>query len=255
MGRFAVVDTHCHLDRYDDFDGVVARARAAGVEMMFVTFLPSDYLRLAPAMADAEGIDLGLGFHPMASRGFFPWQERIDIDAELELFAETVDDVPWIGEIGLDFSPDGAPHRELQERMLDTILSLDAVRERFLSIHLRYALRETVDALVAARVPRATIHGNGFTGDVADARYALDAGYYVSAVVPMLYDDAGREVVRSVPRDRLLLETDGPFGILDGEAMEPAGTALGVARVAELWGVSEEEVAEQLAANLREVRA
>ena len=85
----------CQVNSREDRDRNLAvaremleRAAAAGVEVFYVSFLPSDYAAGGGEAASAVNVSRGLGFHPMAARGFFPWVERIDIDRECELFAE-----------------------------------------------------------------------------------------------------------------------------------------------------------------------
>jgi TatD DNase family protein len=241
-----VTDVHCHVERHDDPRAVAERAAEAGVAIFHVTFLPSDYA----ALEDVPGTSRGLGFHPMAARGAFPWQESIDIERELDLFVELAPGAPWIGEVGLDSSPEGAPVRELQDRILATVLSAPGVSDRFITVHSRYAIEDVLSALTRAGATRAAIHGNGFTGGVTEIEAVLDAGFSFSLVPSMFYEERGRAVIESVPRDRMLVESDAPFGIVDGRAVEPAELGDAVARLAELWQTTEEDVSQQLAANL-----
>jgi TatD DNase family protein len=250
MSPIAVTDSHCHPDRFDDMTGVLGRAREASVDVFFITLLPSGFQRYRERDF-GPGVRLGLGFHPMASRGEFPWRSAIDIDRELELFADLGPSAEWIGEIGLDFSPEGAPFRGVQERVLDTILAVPGVTDKFLSIHSRFAPRECVDALGAAGATRVVMHGNGFTGDVDDARYVIDAGFHLSLVVSNFFDKRGRAIAEYVPPDRVLIETDGPFGTIDGRSAEPHEVGMSLQPLAEIWGKSQEEVAVQLDANLK----
>lgn len=252
MSRIAVTDSHCHPDRFDDMPGVLARAREAGVEVFFVTFLPSDFERYRERDFGA-GVRLGLGFHPMASRGQFPWRPEIDIDHELELFAALAPHADWIGEIGYDFSPEGGAFRDVQERVLDTILGVPGVTEKFLSIHSRFAQRECVDVLRAAGAERVVMHGNGFTGDVEDVRYVIDAGFCLSLVVSNFFDERGRSIIMAAPPDRVLIETDAPFGIVDGCPVEPCQLGMALEHLAVAWGMSQADAAAQLDANLKKV--
>ena len=219
-----VTDVHCHLDRFDDPSALAARAAAQEIEIFHVTFLPSDY-----ACVEAiQGTSRGLGFHPMAACGAFPWREAIDIERELELFVELAPSAPWIGEVGLDSSPEGAPVRDLQDRILATVLAAPGVTDRFITVHSRYAIDDVLTALTRAGATRAAIHGNGFTGGVAEIEAVIEA----------------------VPRDRMLVESDAPFGIVDGRSVEPAELVDAVARLVGVWQTTEEDVSQQLAANL-----
>src|SRR5689334_20412359 len=175
-----VTDTHVHLDRLADLDGAMARARHAGVTMMYVTFLPSQYAEARDLFADADDVIVGLGFHPMASQGWFPWVPTIDLDAEIELYPTLSASAVWIGEIGLDYTSEGAPFKQRQLQMLNAVLTAPTVRDKFASVHARAAMREAVDRLTAAGLTRAAIHANGFTEGVPEIEYLVDAGYSFS---------------------------------------------------------------------------
>lgn len=252
MSSIAITDSHCHPDRFEDMPGVLRRARNAGVEVFFVTFLPSDFQRYS-AQDFGPGVRVGLGFHPMASRGQFPWQPQIDIDRELELFAQLAPRAGWIGEIGYDFSPEGVPFRSVQERVLETVLRVPGITEKFLSIHSRFAQRECVEVLTGAGATRVTMHGNGFTGDVDDVAHVLDAGFSVSLVVSNFFDDRGRSIVECTPRERVLIETDGPFGVVDGRSVEPCELGMALEHLAAAWEMSPADAAAQLDANLKKL--
>jgi TatD DNase family protein len=245
-----VTDTHVHLDRLDDLAGAMTRARRAGVTAMYVTFLPSHYVQARELFADADDVVVGLGFHPMASQGWFPWMPEIDLDAEIELYPTLSESAVWIGEIGLDYTSDGAPHKQRQVQMLDAVLTAPTVRDKFATVHTRDGMREAVDRLAAAGVTRAAIHANGFTEGVPEIEYLVDAGYSFSVVPSMFFKDGGRQIVEAVPPDRVLIETDGPFGVIGDRTLEPADTWIAVTELARLWSVDSEEVTRIVADNL-----
>ncbi len=249
-----VTDTHVHLDRLDDLEGAVTRARQAGVTMMYVTFLPSQYVEARESFADADDVVVGLGFHPMASQGWFPWVPAIDLDAEIELYPTLSASAVWIGEIGLDYTSDGAPYKQRQLQMLDAVLTAPTVRDKFATVHTRDAMREAVDRLAAAGVTRAAIHANGFTEGVPEIEYLVEAGYSFSVVPSLFFSDRGRQIAEAVPPDRLLFETDGPFGVIGDRKLEPADARIAVTELARLWSVDEDEVTRIVAGNLDRLR-
>ena len=245
-----VTDTHVHLDRLDDLDGAMTRARRAGVTMMYVTFLPSHYEQVRDSFADADDVIVGLGFHPMASQGWFPWMPTIDLDAEIELYPTLSESAVWIGEIGLDYTGDGAPFKRRQQQMLDAVLTAPAVRDKFATVHTRDAMREAVDRLATAGVTRAAIHANGFTEGVPEIEYLVEAGYSFSVVPSLFFTERGRQIVEAVPPDRVLFETDGPFGVIEERKLEPADARIAVLELSRMWSVDEDEVTRIVADNL-----
>jgi TatD DNase family protein len=249
-----VTDTHVHLDRLDDLEGALTRARRAGVTMLYVTFIPSDYVDAESRFADSEDVIVGLGFHPMASQGWFPWMPEIDLDAEIELYPTLSADAVWIGEIGLDYTSDGAPFKQRQVQMLDAVLGAPTVRDKFATVHTRDAMREAVDRLAAAGVTRAAIHANGFTEGVPEIEYLVDAGYSFSVVPSIFFRKGGREIVEALPPDRVLIETDGPFGIIGDRTLEPADARIAIGELARLWSVDDEEVTRIVADNLNRLK-
>lgn len=244
-----LIDVHCHLDRYEDEAAVLQRARDAGVFINYVTFLPSDFVRYREQYRDTPGIEVGIGFHPMASLGRFPWTDQLDLHREMEIFGEYSDRSRWIGEVGLDFTVDGVPFQRMQRRMIEAVLDAPTVSGKFLTVHSRAAEYEMVDRLVAAGVKRAAFHGNGFTGELAELEYVLDAGFAFSVVSSMFYDDERRAIVEAIPRDRVIAESDAPFGIVDGRALEPHEVVLVRSELAGMWGMDEASVGRILADN------
>ena len=77
----------------------------------------------------------------MASQGWFPWVPAIDLDAEIELYPTLSASALWIGEIGLDYTSDGAPHKQRQLQMLEAVLTAPTVRDKFATVHTRDAMR------------------------------------------------------------------------------------------------------------------
>ena len=64
------------------------------------------------------------------------------------------------------------------------------------------------------------------------------------------FDERGRAIVAYAPPDRVLIETDAPFGLVDGRPVEPAGVGMALEHLSAVWGISPQEVASQLDANL-----
>lgn len=245
-----VTDAHCHLDQYEDSPAVLLRTLAAGVtRVVAVTFCPSHYGRLLrEGFSRHEGVELALGLHPMAVAGKIPFLDPIDLAQELRLFVEQAPGVRFIGEVGMDLSPDGESSREAQEQALDGLLNTAGVVDKVLSLHNRGAVPELVEKLRSAGARRPILHS--YTGTVQQLDAALDAGCHFSISPPMTLSGHGRAVIRALPRERILAESDGPFMSLDGRALEPQDVGIVHRYLGEQWGLTPSESAALLEANL-----
>ncbi|MGE3783228.1 MAG: TatD family hydrolase, partial [Alphaproteobacteria bacterium] len=153
--------------------------------------------------------------------------------------------VVGIGETGLDFYYDHSP-RELQERVFRTHIAASKASGLPLIVHARDADAEIAKILREEKPPGGVLHCFSSGRGLAEA--ALDLGFYISisGIVTFRNADGLRAIVRDVPLDRLLVETDAPYLApvpYRGQPNEPAYVAATAAAVAELKQVSREELA------------
>lgn len=253
-----LVDTHAHLD-FDKFDRdrpvVLARAREAGVVVIVTIGVDLPSSRQAVALAEAnEGVYATVGMHPHDAKA---------LDGEvLARFRELGghEKVVAVGEIGLDFYRDLSP-RDVQRRAFRAQLAWAARLGKPVVIHDRDAHEEIMDMLAswAGEQRGSSLEGrlgvlHTFSGDLAMAQRAIELGFYLSIAGPVTYKNAGRlaEVVRALPLDRLLVETDCPFLAPHphrGKRNEPAYVRLVAERVAEIKGMPLDKVAAETTAN------
>jgi len=241
-----MIDFHCHLDLYPDPHGVAAAAQEDQVMVLSVTTTPSAFAGTATLAAGRPLIRTALGLHPELAR------QR---SHELTLFDQFVSTTPFVGEIGLDGSPRFAQTRASQAEVFTHILrSCADVGGRILSIHSRSAAGPVLEALRANR--RAGIPVlHWFTGSTRQAQIAIDQGCWFSIGTPMLTTAKGRELVATLPRDRVLTETDGPFATRNGQALMPRDVADTVGLLSELWAIEISEAEARVVANGRELLA
>ena len=240
-----LIDTHCHLDS-DQFDAdreaVIERALATGVERMMAIGTgegPPD-LEAAIRLADRYPfIFATIGVHPHdASKAA---DETLDRLRELAHHPKVL----AIGEIGLDYHYDFSP-RDVQREIFERQLALAREAGKPIVIHTREAWADTLDLI------RSHWRGEGimhcFTGDEAQAREALDLGFYLSfgGVLTFPKAESTRQAARITPADRILIETDCPYLAPvphRGKRNEPAFIAETARRLAEVRGVTAEEIA------------
>ena len=251
-----LVDTHAHLD-FDAFaadrSAVLQRALAAGVEWILDVGADLISSRRAVALAAQEPhVWAAVGVHPHDSAGLVP--QALD---ELRVLA-CAPRVLAIGETGLDYARDLSP-RPQQREAFAAQLALARELQRPVIVHSREAAADTLQLLCdAARESGGRLCGvmHCFAGDAATARQALELGLYIGIAGPVTYPktEALGEVVREVPLERLLLETDCPYLAPQprrGKRNEPAYVRFVAERVAELRGLSPEEVGRATSDNAR----
>lgn len=245
-GRFELIDTHTHLNDAKfakDCESVIARAREAGVTRMINMGDTLASSEQAVTLAEAhEGLYAGVGIHP--EEAFEMTAREDDILAAWAAKPEVV----AIGEIGLDYYWEKDPDkRRLQQRIF--IRQLDLARQLHLPvcIHDRDAHGDTLAILKReGRGIRGVLHC--YSGSLEMARELLKLGWYLGVDGPLTFKNAAKlpEIVRAMPLERLLVETDAPYMApvpMRGKRNEPSFVRFVAAKVAELRGLSLEEVA------------
>jgi TatD DNase family protein len=240
----------------EDRADVITRARECGVVTIISvgTDLQSSHEATRLAESHAE-VWAAVGLHPHEAGGV----SEPDM-AHLAQLAEHPR-VVAIGEVGLDFYRDYSP-REEQLEALKWQLALAAELDLPVVIHCRQAEGQMLPLLrdwtsrhkSSRREPRGVIHC--FSGDIDTARQYLDMGFFISFGAYIGYPASRRKhgMIRSIPQDRLVVETDSPFLPPQGhrgKRNEPAFLPLTVELLAEIRGVSLEQIAQETTTNAR----
>ncbi len=243
-----LVDSHCHLDFAEAAERpeIVARAKRAGVKTLLTISTKLDEFPAVRAIAEIDpDIWCSVGVHPH--------EAAIEPTVTKEVLVEATKHpkVVGIGETGLDFYYEHSP-RERQAEIFRVHIA--AAREAGvpLIVHTRNADPETIAILDEERPSAGVIHC--FSTGRALAERAVELGFYVSlsGIVTFKTAQALRDIVRDLPLDRLLVETDAPYLApvpLRGKRNEPAFITYTAALVAELKGVSTGELARATTAN------
>ena len=195
-----LIDTHCHIDQFANPREIVEECEKYALRVVAVTSLPSSFVIAADRLKGHRYVSAALGLHPlMAAKAI----------RELSAFRRIVPHVDYVGEIGLDHSRAGSDTKAVQDRVFDEALSSLGDRRRFITLHSRGAEKEVLARLESQRIRAAVFHW--FTGSAGDLDKVVEAGHFVSVNVAMLQSSKGIMLVRRVPRDAILVETDGPF--------------------------------------------
>ncbi len=242
-----LIDTHCHLD-FPDFeaerDAVVERAREAGVAQMVT--ISTRVKRFDTILAIAEkypNVFCSVGTHPHNA------DEELDVTADDLVRLSAHSKVVAIGEAGLDYFYDNAP-RDAQAEGLRRHIAAARTTGLPLVIHSRSA-----DDDMAAILTEESGKGafpfllHCFSAGPDLARIGVELGGYVSfsGILTFPKSEELRDIARTVPRDRMIVETDAPYLApkpFRGKRNEPAYVAHTAEVLAQAIGVSSEEIAE-----------
>jgi TatD DNase family protein len=239
-----------HSSFRDDLDAVLARARQAGVETVIVTGTTVEESRRASAL----GLPFTAGVHPHHAR-----ECSSQTIADLRILSQHPGCVA-IGECGLDFNRNYSPHPD-QEKWFVAQLELGLALGKPLFLHSRDAHPRFAQILKGHEIRKAVAHC--FTGGREELRAYVDLGLYIGITGWICDERRGKhlvELVREIPRDRLLLETDAPYLTPrdlkpqpKARRNEPAFLPHILKAVARALGRPAEEVAGETARNAREL--
>lgn len=236
-----MIDFHCHLDLYREPSLAVEDANKAGIYVLSVTTTPKAWKKTLALSVGCRRIRTALGLHPELA------SERI---SELPLFEHFSNETKYFGEIGLDGSASFRKSYEAQAKVFGTVLGFaENHGGKILSIHSRRAVDEVLSSL-ASRPSAGTAVLHWFSGTQGQLRRAVAQGCWFSCGPVMLRSANGRAILNAIPKERLLLETDGPFAVIGSRPLQPADSWLVVDALCEIWGVEKEGVVSILKNNL-----
>jgi TatD DNase family protein len=256
LKNMELIDSHAHIDFpqfADDREAMLDRAKAAGVETLLAIGTGPGPEKLDSAIPFAEQHDwiyASIGIHPHEAKEVTP--QHLDRLAQLAQHPKVV---AW-GEIGLDYYYDHSP-RDLQDRVFRDQLALAEQAKLPVIIHCRDAWPDTLRVL--DEVWRRTGLGgilHCFTGTLEDAKRGLDMGFMISFAGNSTYPKAAsiRDVVKALPLEKILIETDSPFLAPQGyrgRRNEPAYVGEVAKAIATVRNLTPEEVASATTANFR----
>jgi TatD DNase family protein len=239
-----IIDTHAHLDFPEyktDLDTVLSRAKEANVGCIINVGTNLTSSQKSIDLANRfKNIYASIGIHPHDASKISKqhWQMLESLVEEPKVVA--------IGETGLDYYRNRSP-REDQQRIFHKHLALATTHNLPVIIHCRDASDDCLEVLDKHKngALKGVVHC--FSGTKETARKIIDLGLYLSFAGPVTFPKANtlREVVKSVPVERLLLETDSPFlapQAKRGERNEPSYLSFIIPTLATIYGLSEKDI-------------
>jgi TatD DNase family protein len=250
------IDSHCHLDRLEleklgmDLPSVLKAAEQANVQhMLCVSVSLQEFSQMAALVAEYPQVSVSCGEHPLHQQESF--------DQTLLLQLASAPSVVAVGETGLDYfySPD---NKITQQRAFVSHIQVARELAKPLIVHTREAKADTIALLNSEKAIDCGGVLHCFTEDWDTAKAALDLGFYISFSGIMTFRNADplREVLKKVPLERLLIETDSPYLApvpYRGKTNQPAYVAAVAQAVADVKQISIEHLAAVTTANFRQL--
>jgi TatD DNase family protein len=238
------VDMHCHIDLYPDPKMEIESIGRSGAYVLSVTTTPSAWLKTRELASLYPRIKTALGLHPQLAKDRF---------GELALFDRLLPEARYVGEVGLDGGPDCRKFWDTQLHVFNHVLRSCANQGgRILTVHSRNAATDVIDALGDHQgFGVAILHW--FSGTKKELARAIAMDCWFSVGSAMVSAEKGRELVRCLPPERVLTETDGPFAKIRGRALAPAQCSVAIDYLSAVWGLSPDDASARVLNNLREL--
>lgn len=236
-----MIDLHCHLDLYKDALSLVPIVQKKNIFTLVVTTSPRAWQATSRVFSDYNRIEVALGLHP----------EIVDKKKEeRELLISNIAKVRYVGEIGIDGSTRYMKTIHLQESIFrDALIECEKNGGKIISIHSRNAATRVLNQIQEnCQISKPVLHW--FTGSIKEVQRAVALGCWFSVGPSMLKSSKGLLILKELPLDRILPETDGPFTTYNSRPLMP-WDAINIADIiASMRGTTKEEIYKQMKLNL-----
>lgn len=224
-----MIDFHCHLDLFPNPSEIAKTCLDKGLYVLAVTTTPSAWTKSNELGNGSERIKTALGLHP---------QLAYEREKELPLFDKLIRNVKYVGEIGLDGSPELKITWDSQIRVFNHILdSCQNEGGKIMSIHSRRAVVPVLDCI--EKYPNAGIPIlHWYSGSIKDLKRAVNLGCWFSVNPSMCISKNGLNIINNIPQDRLLTETDAPFTGENGNPYMPWDVLKVIQFLTKIWNVN-----------------
>ncbi|AZB26001.1 TatD family deoxyribonuclease [Chryseobacterium bernardetii] len=204
-------DTHLHLDLFAEPKEIIKAIDSQKYYSIAVTNLPQVFMKTKELCQGSKYIRPALGYHPELVYKF---------NNQFELFKELLNETRYVGEIGIDNLRKTAEDFNSQKLIFEKIVGACAEKKnKILTIHSRRAEKEVI-SIIGNRFPGKTIL-HWYSGSISDLEKAVSFGFYFSINYAMTQSKNGINIIKNIPPDRLLLESDSPFIGVDKNSVIP----------------------------------
>lgn len=233
-----MIDTHCHIDLYPNPEWILNECESRGIKTISMTNLPSHFEVGQIFFNNLKNVRLSLGLHPLRSQEFY---------REFPIFEKLINSTSYIGEVGLDYSFEGKPYKDIQLKYFLKIIELVSEKKKLLSIHSRSAEPEIIKILRENNIKKAVFHW--YSGTIKVLESIVSDGYYFSVNFAMINSVNGKKIIDAIPRDLLLTESDGPYININNQIIKPWDVSRVLNYLSQKWNAPYEEVESVIQAN------
>lgn len=219
------VDTHFHFDLFKDAHNLILEMEERRVGIIAVTNAPSVFHHTLRLSRTTKYLLPAVGLHP----------ELVATHSrELPTMWPMLDQTRFVGEIGLDYVTSDSENRRAQREVFAQIVDkCAAYGDKVLSVHSRRSATDVISAIGDGFPGKVILHW--FSGTRRELERAIGYGFYFSVGPAMAKSKTGQALLGSMPKDRVLTETDGPFVQTGGRPARPADIESVIAAISRLW--------------------
>ena len=226
------VDTHCHLDLYKSPGDIINESEKNGVQIVAVTNIPSVF-KQEIGMFNSDNVSLSLGFHPQLIK---------DHHKEIGMFISLLQHTRFIGEVGLDYSNVTNTQKQQQKSIFQTIVQESAkYKNKIMTVHSRRSAEDVVSIIGANFEGTVILHW--YNGSISTLKKAVVNGCHFSINPSMINSKNGQKIIKSLPLERILTETDGPVTKVRNKVTTPSDVKLVIEYLSKLHNKDEDSIA------------
>lgn len=234
------IDIHFHLDFYKNHKAVYDRINQLEQYTLCMTNSPGVYLSCKNLYPETKYLRFALGFHPLEAK--LTGKDFYD-------FLTLARNVNYVGEVGLDFSGSPATSKESQVEYFESIVKMCTQNNKLLSVHLRKSENTAIQIIEKYKPKKCILHW--FAGTIKQLNTLAELGCFFSINSNMVKTTVGCDKLKRIPKNRILVESDGPFTKVGSQKFSPELLTSVYKEISN--GISESNLAELVYANFREV--
>ena len=241
--HISLVDYHCHLDLYPNFEELISDCESKRIYTLAVTTTPKAWPKNLALTKNLTYVRPALGLHPQLI------EQR---ESEISLWDEYLPQAKFVGEVGLDAGPNFYKSFEKQIEIFNHIVKqCTYFGSKVLSVHSVRSVTPVLNVFEKYNLlknNKAVLHW--FSGSISDVKKGVEMGCYFSINLQMLTSNRGNEILKAIPPNLILTETDGPFTSINARQQRPEDIQFCVDKISNIWRLPIDETKSIILNNL-----